>query len=373
MPGRDPRRDGLERDHERLGLARLDARGRVRDGDGHDHRTRRPRQRLSIRSRRRCRPGSRSSATRRGSTGRTSTTEAITSHRAWAERLSGPRVLRAPWPIAVPDGRVAALQLPDHRPATTPSAARTAHRERDDELGSHRRLRPRRTSRRLPRSPGCSCSRSARTPGSTRAAPPTNYGSEGSLRRPGWQRRSRTTAWKGLLKFDLGSIPAGMTVTGATLRLGTTTGFSLQRRRQPLRDRRSRRLDRGLGHVGHETGGRLHGDDPVHVRRRNAGRRLRRAGVGPDRRESQTSSAGATSSTACRLRDRPPCPHDPPAVRVGSRRRRALRSASRPSATRTRRSRSRSSTRAAARASAATGRDTSRARATTRSSGRRSS
>ena len=33
--------------------------------------------------------------------------------------------------------------------------------------------------------------------------------------------------WKGLLKFDLGAIPDGSTVTGATLRLGTTEGFSV--------------------------------------------------------------------------------------------------------------------------------------------------
>ena len=32
--------------------------------------------------------------------------------------------------------------------------------------------------------------------------------------------------WRGLLKFDLSSIPPGMTVTGARLRLGTLTGFS---------------------------------------------------------------------------------------------------------------------------------------------------
>ncbi len=78
-----------------------------------------------------------------------------------------------------------------------------------------------------------------------------------------------------------------MTVTGATLRLGTTTGFSTTATSITTRSSVPDGWDRGLSHLEHETGRRLHGDDPVHVRRSDAGRRLRRARVGPDRGESR--------------------------------------------------------------------------------------
>ena len=55
--------------------------------------------------------------------------------------------------------------------------------------------------------------------------PDANHGSEGSFDVQGGNGVPNSR-WRGLLKFDLGSIPAGSTVTGATLRLGTSEGFS---------------------------------------------------------------------------------------------------------------------------------------------------
>ncbi len=175
VPGRDPRRDGLERDHERRGLARLDARGRVRDGHDHDlefvghgsggqfaHGD--PAGRLLVRPQ--LDEGQRDVHRRRRDNEPPSLGGALT----WPARAV------APWPIAVPTGGSTELQLPDHRPAKR-RRSRTAHRERDDELGSHRRLLLDR------RRGGCDGPRVARDPGRA-----------GHLGQPGQPPRRATAA-----------------------------------------------------------------------------------------------------------------------------------------------------------------------------------
>ena len=283
--------------------------------------------------------------------------------------LVWPRALVAPWPITVPAGgsRSFSFQInaPNNASGALPLNVSVTTQSGNTVTPSSTEIRT------LASAPGTLVLPVNEDTWVDQGNPTASHGSEGSFDVQGGNN-TQNNRWKGLLKFNLGSIPDGMTVTGATLRLGTTTGFSyngdVNHYAVVVPDGWSedsvtwntRPSDGFTGTIPCTFGGATPADvcdAPASVL----------TAADPDFLGGGDVFYGLAYGTP------------PTSIRSPGRRspepepsRRASPSASRPSATRTKRSRSRSSTRAAAPASAATGRDTTPARATTRSSGRHS-